>query len=99
MTDQSGFCVIIKTSNIIGKFEVPRPKGQGFCLTAVLRGGEQNGQFLNTGNIRRAGLKKGPSMPLYLPEASNLIFEIDSSYIYTAHAPFIVLIGPMRNPY
>jgi len=30
----------------------------------VLRGGEQTGQFLNTGNIRKAGLKKGQSMPL-----------------------------------
>ncbi len=30
---------------------------------------------------------------------TNLIFEIGFSKIYTAHAPFIFLIGPMRNLY
>jgi hypothetical protein len=73
LTDQSGFCVITKISNIIGKFEAPRPKGRWFCLTAVLRGWEQAGQFLNTVNIRKAGLKKGPSMPLSSIPKSRVI--------------------------
>ncbi len=28
----------------VRKCEAPRPKGRGFCLAAVLRGGEQTGQ-------------------------------------------------------
>ena len=36
-------CEVLKTRKKQLESEAPRPLGRGFCLTAVLRGGEQTG--------------------------------------------------------
>ena len=38
------FWKTIRKVDKLVKSEAPRPKGRGFCLTAVLRRGEQTGQ-------------------------------------------------------